>query len=142
MPNNNGQTMTLKARNGHKITVRLEVNRKARRLILRLDERKREAVAVAPSPRQIKQAAAFAAERVEWISSRLQHLPKVIAFEDGAEISYRGEPLRLSFRGPFESRQQTESVHTDRPPLHRSGWPTQNRNDECPARPSTSRRPP
>lgn len=99
MPNNNGQTMTLKARNGHKITVRLEVNRKARRLILRLDERKREAVAVAPSPRQIKQAAAFAAERVEWISSRLQHLPKVIAFEDGAEISYRGEPLRLTLEG-------------------------------------------
>ena len=75
MAYNNGQTMTLKAPNGSRVVVRFEVNSKARRLILRLDERRREAVAVAPSNRQIKDAAAFAAERVEWISTRLQHLP-------------------------------------------------------------------
>ena len=46
MAYNNGQTMTLKAPNGSRVVVRFEVNSKARRLILRRDERRREAVAV------------------------------------------------------------------------------------------------
>ena len=96
MAYNNGQTMTLKAPNGSRVVVRFEVNSKARRLILRLDERRREAVAVAPSNRQIKDAAAFAAERVEWISTRLQHLPDIIRFEEAEIIRFRGEPCQLT----------------------------------------------
>lgn len=99
MPYNNGQTMTLRAPGGHRIKVRLEVNAKARRLIIRLDERRREAVAVAPSRGQIEAAAAFAAERVDWISSRLQHLPDVVRFEEDAIFNYRGEPCRISGEG-------------------------------------------
>lgn len=99
MPYNNGQTMTLRAPGGQRVKVRLEVNPKARRLIVRLDERRREAVAVAPSPRQIEAAAAFAAERVDWISSRLQHLPEIIRFEHGAIFNYRGEPCVISTEG-------------------------------------------
>lgn len=99
MPYNNGQTMTLRAPGGHRIKVRLEVNAKARRLIIRLDERRREAVAVAPSRGQIQAAAAFAAERVDWISSRLQHLPDVVRFEEGAIFNYRGEPCRITGEG-------------------------------------------
>ena len=96
MAYNNGQTMTLKAPNGSRVVVRFEVNSKARRLILRLDERRREAVAVAPSSRQIKDAAAFAAERVEWISTRLQHLPEIVRFEEAEIISFRGEACQLT----------------------------------------------
>ena len=99
MTYNNGQTMTLRAPNGTRVRVRFEVNVKARRLILRLDERRREAVAVAPSSRQIKDAAAFAAERADWISMRLQHLPEPVRFEEGATIQYRGEPLLLTAEG-------------------------------------------
>ncbi|MAN45146.1 MAG: M48 family metallopeptidase [Alphaproteobacteria bacterium] len=99
MAYNNGQTMTLDGPGGHKIKVRLEVNSKARRLILRLDERRREAVAIAPTRRQIKDAAAFAAERVDWISSRLQHLPEIVSFEEGSIISYRGKPCHLTAEG-------------------------------------------
>lgn len=99
MPYNNGQTMTLRAPGGHRIKVRLEVNAKARRLIIRLDERRREAVAVAPSRGQIEAAAAFAAERVDWISSRLQHLPEVVRFEEGAIFNYRGEPCQIAGEG-------------------------------------------
>lgn len=99
MPYNNGQTMTLRAPGGHRIKVRLEVNAKARRLIIRLDERRREAVAVAPSRGQIEAAAAFAAERVDWISSRLQHLPEVVRFEEGAIFNYRGEPCQITGEG-------------------------------------------
>lgn len=99
MPYNNGQTMTLRGPGGYRVKVRLEVNAKARRLILRLDERRREAVAVAPSSRQIEAAAAFAAERVDWISSRLQHLPEIVRFEEGAVIRYRGEPCLITAEG-------------------------------------------
>ncbi|MEQ9436375.1 SprT family zinc-dependent metalloprotease [Hyphomonas sp.] len=99
MAYNNGQTMTLKAPNGSRVVVRFEVNSKARRLILRLDERRREAVAVAPSNRQIKDAAAFAAERVEWISTRLQHLPEIVRFEEAEIIRFRGEPCQLTANG-------------------------------------------
>ena len=81
MTYNNGQTMTLRAPNGTRVRVRFEVNVKARRLILRLDERRREAVAVAPSSRQIKDAAAFAAERamVDVDCSRLRRVDFVSA---------------------------------------------------------------
>ncbi len=99
MAYNNGQTVTLNGPDGHEIRVRLEVNSKARRLILRLDERKREAVAIAPSRRQIKDAAAFAAERIDWISTRLQHLPDVVSFDEGSVISFRGMPCRLTAQG-------------------------------------------
>ncbi len=96
---NDGQTVTLRAAGGHRVKVRLEVNAKARRLIIRLDERRREAVAVAPTSRQIDAAAAFAAERVDWISSRLQHLPEVTLFEAGETIKYRGEDCLISLDG-------------------------------------------
>ncbi|WP_291070257.1 SprT family zinc-dependent metalloprotease [Hyphomonas sp.] len=91
--------MTLRAAGGHRIKVRLEVNAKARRLIIRLDERRREAVAVAPSSRQIEAAAAFAAERVDWISTRLQHLPEITRFEDGEIFQYKGEDCQISLEG-------------------------------------------
>ncbi|MFN3912441.1 M48 family metallopeptidase [Hyphomonas sp.] len=91
--------MTLRAAGGHRVKVRLEVNAKARRLIIRLDERRREAVAVAPSSRQIEAAAAFAAERVDWISSRLQHLPEITRFEAGEIFQYRGEDCEISLEG-------------------------------------------
>jgi predicted metal-dependent hydrolase len=96
---NDGQTMTLRAPGGHRVKVRLEVNAKARRLIIRLDERRREAVAVAPSSRQIQDAAKFAAERVDWISARLQHLPEAASFADGEIIQYRGEDCQITLEG-------------------------------------------
>ena len=100
MDDNNGQTMTLKGPDGRKFPVRLVVNAKARRLILRLDERKREIVAVAPSHRQIKDAAAFAEERVEWISARLKHLPASAPFSEGETIQFRGQMCQLTAEGP------------------------------------------
>ena len=95
----NGQKMALLAGNGSRVSVRLEVNPRARRLILRLDEKAREAVAVAPSPRELPEAAAFASERVDWIAQRLARMPEVLPFEDGATIPLRGEPCQLSLAG-------------------------------------------
>lgn len=95
----NGQKLTLSDANGRSVRVRLEVNPRARRLILRLDETNREAVAVAPSRRELAGAAAFAAERVDWIAGRLAQMPAVTPFMEGAVIPLRGEPCRLTLGG-------------------------------------------
>lgn len=97
-----GDKMALVAKCGSTVNVRLEVNPKARRLILRLDERKREAVAVAPSKRKIGEAAAFAKERVDWIAKHLQALPEVLTLDDGEEFMLRGE--LCSIRSDGEGR--------------------------------------
>ncbi|MCR9268594.1 MAG: M48 family metallopeptidase [Hyphomonadaceae bacterium] len=95
-----GDKMALVTKTGETVNVRLEVNPKARRLILRLDERKREAVAVAPSKRKIGEAAAFARDRVDWIAEHLQALPQTIHLKEGAQFMLRGEPCKISLDGP------------------------------------------
>ncbi|MEM9573500.1 MAG: SprT family zinc-dependent metalloprotease [Pseudomonadota bacterium] len=92
--------MALVTKTGEFINVRLEVNPKARRLILRLDERNREAVAVAPSKKKIGEAAAFARDRVDWIAQHLQALPTQIVLSPGAEFMLRGEACHISIDGP------------------------------------------
>lgn len=94
-----GNKMALLAGNGQRVHVRLEVNPKARRLILRLDERNREAVAVAPSKRKMGEAAAFAKERVDWIAEHLQALPEQLALRDGGVFQLRGEACQISLEG-------------------------------------------
>lgn len=105
MFSDNGQKMALKAGNGVRVTVRLEVNPRARRLILRLDEKAREAVAVAPRARDLPAAAAFATERVDWIAGQLSRMPETVGFQPGAVIPLRGEPCRLSLDGPGRRAQ-------------------------------------
>jgi len=94
-----GDKMALVTKSGVSVNVRLEVNPKARRLILRLDERNREAVAVAPSRKKIAEAAAFAQDRVEWIAQHLQALPVEVSLQDGAEFTLRGSPCHVSIDG-------------------------------------------
>ena len=53
------------------VPVRLRVNPRARRIILRLDAKRSEAVAVAPSVRRLPDAVAFARSRTSWLSERL-----------------------------------------------------------------------
>lgn len=96
----NGDKMALVTKSGESINVRLEVNPKARRLILRLDERNREAVAVAPSKKKIGEAAAFARERIDWIAEHLQALPKHLMLRPGAEFMLRDAPCLISLDGP------------------------------------------
>ena len=52
-------------------TVTLKINRRARRVSLRLDRTRRQIVATAPSARRLPEAAAFARERAHWIAERL-----------------------------------------------------------------------
>jgi len=75
--------------------VRLKVNRRARRVSLRLDRTKREIVATAPSPRRLPEAAAFARERAGWIVERLAELPEASPLQPGQLIEVFGRPVRL-----------------------------------------------
>lgn len=75
--------------------VRLKVNARARRVSLRLDRARREIVATAPSPRRLGEAAAFARERVSWITARLAELPQTSPLHPGQLIEVFGHPVRL-----------------------------------------------
>ena len=94
-----GQKMTVNAPDGSVIPLRLEVNPKARRLILRLDHKSREAVAVAPNHRMLGEAAGFAQEKSDWIAEELSKVPENIPFIPGSVIPFRGEDLHLSIDG-------------------------------------------
>lgn len=96
---------------GRRVPLRVVVNPRARRISLRLDTAKREAVAVAPSQRLAPKAAAFAIDRAGWIASHLSRLPRTIPFAPGALIPLRGTPHRLvmaSGRGPAHIREGDE----------------------------------
>jgi predicted metal-dependent hydrolase len=76
-------------------TVTLKVNRRARRVSLRLDRTGRQVVATAPSARRLAEAAAFARERAGWISQRLAELPRGEPIRPGQVLRVFGEPVRL-----------------------------------------------
>ena len=81
--------------NGQLVPLRVIVNPRARRISLRLDTARREAVAVSPSARLLPKAAAFAIDRAGWIAAHLAKLPNMIALVPGAVIPLRGTPHRL-----------------------------------------------
>jgi predicted metal-dependent hydrolase len=75
--------------------VRLKVSGRARRISLRLDTRRREVVAIAPTLRALPAAAAFAYERADWIAERLAELPAPAPIHPGALIEVLGSPCQL-----------------------------------------------
>ena len=83
--------------------VRLKVDRRARRVSLRLDRTRREVVATAPSLRRLPEAAAFARERAGWIAERLAELPSAQPLAPGMLVEVFGRPVRLE-TGPGRAR--------------------------------------
>lgn len=75
--------------------VTLKINRRARRVSLRLDRTRRQIVATAPSARRLPEAAAFARERAHWIAERLAELPPPAPLRPGMMLEVFGEPVRL-----------------------------------------------
>jgi predicted metal-dependent hydrolase len=75
--------------------VRFSVNARARRISVRIDAVRREAVAVSPSARRLMDAARFAESRARWIAERLDALPVPARLEPGAVIEVGGAPCRL-----------------------------------------------
>ena len=75
---------------GRRVAVKLVVNTRARHVSVRIDPTRREAIATAPSTRQLKHAARFAAERAGWIASELARLPIGVVLQPGASAPFRG----------------------------------------------------
>ena len=82
---------------GRRAPVRLIVNPRARHVSVRIDPTRREAIATAPSPRHLKHAAQFAAERAGWIAAELARLPRGVALSPGAFAPLRGVDHELVF---------------------------------------------
>ncbi len=80
---------------GRIVPLRVVVNPRAKRIGLRLDAARREAVAVAPTQRLAPKAAAFAIDRAGWIAMQLNKLPRTVRIEPGAVIPLRGAAHHL-----------------------------------------------
>ncbi len=84
------EVWTLDAGEGGQVDVKLVVNPRARRVAVRIDPVRREAVAIAPSHRQSARAITFANERAGWIATQLAALPEAHPFTHGAIVPIRG----------------------------------------------------
>lgn len=80
----------IETNDGRRVAVKLVVNRRARRVSVRIDPVRREAIATAPSQRTLKHAAQFAAQRATWIVRELARLPKGVSLTPGAIVPLRG----------------------------------------------------
>jgi len=85
------------------LPVRLKVNRRARRVSLRVDRVRREALAIAPSRGRLAEAVDFARDRYDWLAARLAELPGAQVLAAGSTIHLLGEPCRLE-PGPGRAR--------------------------------------
>lgn len=75
---------------GRRVSVRLIVNPRARHVSVRIDPTRRQAIATAPSKRQLRHAARFAEERAGWIVQELSRLPKGVSLRPGSRAPLRG----------------------------------------------------
>jgi predicted metal-dependent hydrolase len=83
--------------------VRLRVDGRARRVSLRVDRARSEVVALAPTPRRLNEAVAFAQEKSGWIAKQLAALPERMSLAPGGVLRLYGQPYRLEV-GPGRAR--------------------------------------
>lgn len=76
--------------------VRLSVNRRARRVSIRIDGRAGEAVLVAPSERRLVDAVAFARTRSRWIEDHLSDRPEPVFLAPGCVLPFEGQQITLA----------------------------------------------
>jgi predicted metal-dependent hydrolase len=94
--------------------VRLSVSRRARRISLRIDPVRREAIAVAPTERGLSEALAFVRERRAWVAERLAAIPGDANLAAQDEITIFGERCALN---PNGRRARLVRTSPDVPPM-------------------------
>lgn len=75
--------------------LRLSVNKRARRLSIRIDARTREAVVVAPSASTLAQGVDFARSKTDWIADKLDGSVEIRPFAPGMTVGLLGRSIRL-----------------------------------------------
>lgn len=76
---------------GRPVSITIRLNRRARRLIVKVHPSTGEVTVVAPSQRALNHALEFARSESTWIARRLAEVPAPVAFGLGARIPLRGE---------------------------------------------------
>lgn len=87
------------AKDGRMIPVVVRINRRARRLIIRIDQKHQRGIAVAPSEAYVDEALSFAQSRIDWIAEGLANLPQPVVLAEGSEVLLRGSPHILTGAG-------------------------------------------
>jgi hypothetical protein len=92
------------------LEVRLKVSGRARRVSLRVDRMRGEAIAVAPTARRLAEAAEFAASRRGWLAERLADRPPPRpSLESDDEVTVFGAPWRLRPDGRWPRLEDGEA---------------------------------
>jgi predicted metal-dependent hydrolase len=84
---------------GRRISVVIKRNRRARRLILRVDESLGLPVLTLPPRTSLMQGEEFLKKHLAWLDERLRGLAPPSPFADGAIFPLRGVPCRIDARG-------------------------------------------
>ncbi|HEX2215581.1 MAG TPA: SprT family zinc-dependent metalloprotease [Xanthobacteraceae bacterium] len=84
---------------GREILVPVKRNRRARRLILRIDAASGLPVVTLPANTSIAQGKSFLHKHLGWLEGRLRRAPGEITFRDGTIFPLRAAPCRIAHRG-------------------------------------------
>jgi predicted metal-dependent hydrolase len=96
------------------------VNRRAKRLIVKVDSVEGRVLVTAPSKRAIAEAVRFAGERAPWIRARLDEAAPARPFVDGGVCPYRGVMHTIRCEG---SPRALVRVDADPPSIRVGGEP-------------------
>jgi predicted metal-dependent hydrolase len=99
----NDQPLQLAAGAGDRIEVTCRINRRARRVGLRIDNATGKAVLVLPSRRALDEGLRFAEAQIEWLRSRLAAVGEPRPFRAGSSFPLEGRTVRI-VRGPVTQR--------------------------------------
>lgn len=75
---------------GQPVPLKVRVNPRARRIIVKVHPSTGEVAVVAPSARAVNPAIDFARAERDWIAERLARIPAAVRFVPGAVVPYRG----------------------------------------------------
>lgn len=89
----------------------------ARRLTLRVSRTRRAVIVTLPVQCDLDEAGSFLHRNMDWVRERLDSLPAVVPFGDGAMLPLRGETHRVAFCGSARGRGVVERVAADALPL-------------------------
>lgn len=90
MKNEHEHRVILKAASGEEAPLRVHINPRAKRILLRVDPKAKEGVAVAPSKRHIRQALAFAESRSDWVVKQVASLSAPLPLGLNTVVPVRG----------------------------------------------------
>jgi predicted metal-dependent hydrolase len=106
---------------GQSVPVKVRLNPRARRVIVKVHPSTGEVAVVAPSSRSLPKALDFARQEGEWIADRLSRVPERRHFRAGETVPYRGTPHVIRST-PDERGGVWIDLDADRPLIRVSGF--------------------